>query len=58
MGHSEVDVDFQCILGFQSQSIDFKIFFDQAYITRGEVISVELSKDFKSDGVKFYVVIR
>ena len=39
----------KCIIGFQSQSIDFKKFFSQADIPRGESVFIEISMDFKSD---------
>ena len=39
----------QCILVFQSQSIDFTNAFAQAYITSGEPVFIELTNDFKSD---------
>ena len=41
---------FQCILGFQSQSIDLKNAFSQADIPSGEPVLIELPRDFKSDG--------
>ena len=41
---------FQCIPGLQSQSIDFKNDFAQAYIPSGEPVFIELPRDFKSDG--------
>ena len=41
MCHSEVDVDFQCILGLQSQSNDFTNAFAQADIPSGEPVSIE-----------------
>ena len=58
MGHSEVDVNFQCILGFYSQSIYFTNALAQADIKIGELIFIELTRDFKSDGGKGDVVIR
>ena len=45
-------LNFQCILGFQSQSINFTNTFAKADI------SVELPRDFKSDGGQCDVVIR
>ena len=48
----------QCILGFQSQRIDFKNFFSRAYIPSGDPVSIELPRDFKSEGVKCDVVLR
>ena len=41
---------FQCILGLQSQSIDFKNSFAQADIPSGETVFIEIPRDFKSDG--------
>ena len=49
---------FQCILVFQSQSIDFKNEFDQADITSGEPVFTELPRYFKSDGEKTDVFLR
>ena len=40
----------QCILGLQSQSIDFTNDFAQAYIPIGEPLFVKIPRDFKSDG--------
>ena len=48
----------QCILGFQSQIIDFNNAFAQADIPSGEPVFVELPKYFKSDGGQDDVVIR
>ena len=48
----------QCILSLQSQSIDFKNAFDQADIPIGEPVFIEISRDFKSDGVQGDVVLR
>ena len=39
----------QCILGLQSQIIDFTNAFAQAYIPSGEPVFIELPRDFKSD---------
>ena len=39
----------QCILGLQSQSIDFTNAFAQEDITSGEPVLIELPRDFKSD---------
>ena len=50
MVDSEVDVDFQCILGLQSQSTDFKNAFAQEDIPSEEPVFIELPRDFKSDG--------
>ena len=49
---------FQCILGLQSQSINFTIDFYQAYIPSGEPFFVELPSYFNSDGGKCDVVIK
>ena len=35
VSHSEVDVDFQCILGLHSQIVDFTNAFAQSYIPSG-----------------------
>ena len=48
----------KCIIGFQSQSIDFKKFFPRADIPRGESVFIEISMDFSSDLGQCYVVIR
>ena len=48
----------QCILGLQSQSIDFKNDFSQAYIPSGEPVFIELPRDFKSDGGQHDVVLK
>ena len=40
----------QCILGFNSQSIDFIYVFAQEYIPSGEPVLIELPRYFKSDG--------
>ena len=58
MGHSEVDVDLQYILGLQSQSIDFKNDFAQADIPSGEPVLIELPRDFNSEGGQRDVVFR
>ena len=47
----------QCILGFQSQIIDFKNEFDQSGIPSGEPLFIELPRDFKSDGGQCDVVL-
>ena len=47
---------FQCILGLQSQSIDFTNAFAQADIPIGEPVLIELPRYFKSDGVQHDVV--
>ena len=39
----------QCILGFQSQTIDFTNDFAQADIPSEETVFVEIPRDFKSD---------
>ena len=49
---------FQCIIGFQSQSIYFTDAFAQADIPSGETILIELPQDFKSDGGKHDVVLK
>ena len=49
---------FQCILGFQSQSIDFKNAFSQADISNGDTLFIEITRDFKSDGGQHDVVIK
>ena len=48
----------QCILGLQSQSIDFTNAFSQADIQSGEPVFVELPRYFKSDGEQGDIVIR
>ena len=48
----------KCILGLQSNSIDFKNAFAQVDILSGETVFVEPPIYFKSDGGIFYVVIR
>ena len=48
----------QCILGFQSQSIDFTNDFAQADIPSGEPVLIELPRDFKSDGGQHDVVTK
>ena len=47
----------QCILGLQSQSIDFKNNFSKADIPIGEPVFIELPRGFKSDGEQFDVVL-
>ena len=49
---------FQCILGFQSQSIDFTNAFSQVDIPSGDPVFIELPMDFKSDGGQHEVVIK
>ena len=49
---------FQCILGLQSQIIDFTDSFSQAYIPSGEPFFIELTRDFKSDGRQHDVVLK
>ena len=46
-GHNEVNVDLQCILGLQSQSIDIIDAFSQAVIPSGETILIELPREFQ-----------
>ena len=48
----------KCILGLQSQSIDFTNAFAQAYIPSGEPVSIELPKYFIIDGGQRNVVLR
>ena len=48
----------QCILGLQSQSIEFTNTFAQADIPCGEPVFVELPRYFKSDGGQYDVVLR
>ena len=48
----------KCILGLQSQSIDFTDAFAQADIPSGEKILIELPWDFKSDGGQHDVVLK
>ena len=48
----------QCILGLQSQIIDFTNAFAQADIPIGEPVSIELPRYFKSNGLQGEVVIR
>ena len=49
---------FQCIIGLQSQSIDFTNAFAQADIPSGEPVFIELPRDFMSDGGQHDVVLR
>ena len=49
---------FQCILGLQSQSIDFTNVFFQADIPCGEPVFIELPRDFNSDGGQHDVVFK
>ena len=48
----------QCILGLQSQSIDFTNDFAQADIPSGEPLFIELPRDFISDGGQDDVVLK
>ena len=48
----------QCILGLQSQSIDFTNAFAQADIPSGEPLFIEISRYFKSYGEQDDVVIK
>ena len=48
----------QCIIGLQSQSIDFTNAFDQEYIPSGDPVLIELPRYFKSDGGQCDVVLR
>ena len=58
MVHSEVDVDVSVFLGFQSQIIDFKSAFSQAYIPSGEPVFIEITRYFRSNGGQGDVVLR
>ena len=49
---------FQCILGLQSQSIDFTNAFSQADIPSGEPFFIEIPRYFKSDGGQDDVVLK
>ena len=49
---------FHCILGLQSQSIEFTNDFPQADIPSGEPVFIELPRYFNSDGEKGYFVLR
>ena len=49
---------FQCIIGLQSQIIEFTNDFSQADITSGEPVSIELPRGSKSDGEQGDVVLR
>ena len=48
----------QCILGLQSQSIDFTNDFSQAVIPSEEPALIELPRYFKSDGGQHDVVLK
>ena len=48
----------QCILGLQSQSIDFKNDFSQADIPSRDTFFIEIPRDFKSDGGQHDVVLK
>ena len=48
----------KCIIGLQSQIIDFTNSFSRAYISSGEPVFIELPRYFKSDGGKCDVVFR
>ena len=48
----------KCILGLQSQSIDFKNAFNQEDIPSGEPVFIELPRDFKSDEGQYDVVFK
>ena len=48
----------QGILGLQSQSIDFTNAFAQADIPSGELVNIELTRDFNSDGGQQYIVLK
>ena len=49
---------FQCILGLQSQSIDFTNAFAQVDIPSGEPVFIELPRYFNSDGGQDDVVLK
>ena len=48
----------QCIIGLQSQNIDFTNAFAQADIPSGALVFNEVPRDFKSDGEQVDVVIK
>ena len=48
----------QCILGFQSQSIDFTNAFSRSDIPIGGTVFIETTRDFKSYGGQCDVVLR
>ena len=48
----------KCIIGLQSQSIDFTNAFDQADIPSGEPVFNELPRDFMSDGEKGDIILK
>ena len=48
----------QCVLGLQSQSIDFTNALSQADISIGEPVFIEIPRDFKSDGGQHDVVLK
>ena len=47
----------QCIIGLESQSIEFTNAFAQTDITSRESVFIELPRDFKSDGGQGDVVL-
>ena len=47
----------QCILGLQSQSIDFTNAFSWADIPSGKLVEIEFPRNLKSDGGQFDVVL-
>ena len=49
---------FQCILGLQSQSIDFINAFDQTDIPSWDPIFIEIPRDFKSYGGQHDVILK
>ena len=49
---------FQCIIGLQSQIIDFTNAFAQADIPSGEPVLIELTRDFKSDGGQDDIILK
>ena len=48
----------QCILGLQSQIIDFTNDFSQGDIPSGNPVFIELPKGLKSDGGKYDIILR
>ena len=48
----------QCILGLQSQIIDFTNYFSQADIPIGNPVTIELPRSLKSDGGQYDIILR
>ena len=48
----------QCIIGLQSQSIDFTNSFDKADIPSGKPVFIEISRYFKNNGLQHDVVLK